>query len=48
MNTIDLTAPQYQPGDLCIILGNFEVQHYDCDEFADGVVTNVLTGKVVR
>lgn len=37
-----------KPGDLCRILPNYEVQHYDCDEFADGVVTNILTGKVVR
>lgn len=35
-------------GDFCRILGNFEVEHYHCDEFADGVVTNVITGKIVR
>lgn len=37
-----------KPGDLCRIIGNYEVAHLDCDEFADGVVTDVRTGKIVR
>lgn len=43
-----ITLLEPKPGDLCRLLGNYEVEHHDCDEFADGVVTNVLTGKIVR
>lgn len=44
----DVETRKPQPGDLCRLLGNYEVEHYDCDEHPDGVVTNVLTNKIVR
>lgn len=37
----------YAKGDRCRILGDFKVEHYDCDEWGDGVVTDVRTGKRV-
>lgn len=43
-----ITLLEPKPGDLCRLLGNYEVEHYECDEFADGVVTNVITNKIVR
>ncbi|QAU07436.1 hypothetical protein SEA_ALLEB_104 [Microbacterium phage Alleb] len=38
---------QYEKGNLCRILPDFKVEHYDCDEWADGVITDVRTGKPV-
>lgn len=38
---------EYEKGDRCRILGNFRVQHIDCDEWPDGTVTDVRTGKRV-
>lgn len=35
-------------GDRCRILSDYKVEHYDCDEWADGVVTDVRTGKRVE
>ena len=37
----------YQPGDRCRLLGNFRVQHFECDEHPDGTITDVRTGEVV-
>lgn len=45
---MDLETREPQPGDLCRLLGNYEVEHVDCDEHPDGTVTNVVTGKIVR
>lgn len=39
---------KYAKGDRCRILGDYKVEHYDCDEWADGVVTDVRTGKRVE
>lgn len=36
-----------KPGDACVILPDNKVQHYGCNMYADGVVTDVRTGKVV-
>lgn len=36
------------PGDHCRFLPNYEVEHWDCEEWGDGVVTSVLTGRYVR
>lgn len=38
----------YQKGDRCRIIGNFQVKHFDCDEWADGTITDVRTGRKVR
>lgn len=38
----------YGKGDRCRILPDYQVEHYDCDEFGDGVVTDVRTGKRVN
>lgn len=38
----------YAKGDRCRILSNYRVEHYDCHTYADGVVTDVRTGEVVR
>lgn len=38
----------YQKGDRCRLLGNYRVEHYDCDEWGDGVITDVRTGKRVE
>ena len=36
------------PGDKCRILGNFEVEHWECDEHPDGTVTDARSGEVKR
>lgn len=45
-------TPRYKPGDHCLILpkedGEPRVKHFDCAEYKDGVVTNPMTGKVIR
>lgn len=39
---------QYKKGDRCRLLGDYRVEHHDCDEWADGVVTDARTGKRVQ
>jgi len=39
---------KYAKGDRCRILGDYKVEHYDCDEWGDGVVTDVRTGRRVE
>ena len=39
---------QYKKGDRCRILADFKVEHYDCDEWGDGVITDVRTGRRVE
>lgn len=34
-------------GDKCRILGGFQVQHFDCDDYPDGTITSVITGTVL-
>lgn len=36
-----------KPGDACLLLGDFKVEHRGCDEHPDGVITDARTGKVV-
>ncbi|QDK03355.1 hypothetical protein SEA_ROMAN_114 [Microbacterium phage Roman] len=38
----------YRKGDRCRILGDYKVEHYDCDEWGDGVITDVRTGRRVE
>lgn len=37
-----------KPGDLCRLLGGGLVEHWKCDQWRDGVVTDVRTGTVVE
>ena len=34
-------------GDSCMMLGSGLVQHWECDEYEDGTVTNCITGQIV-
>lgn len=36
------------PGDGCLLLGNYRVQHVDCEDYPAGSVTDVRTGKFVK
>ena len=38
----------YKPGDLCRLLGDYQVEHYRCDQYPDGTITSVVTGAVLR
>jgi hypothetical protein len=31
-------------GDLCRFVGRYGVEHYRCDEYADGTITNQVNG----
>lgn len=42
----DPVAPKPTAGDLCRLVGGFNVEHYRCDDYADGTVTNL--GKVTK
>jgi hypothetical protein len=37
--------PTYRPGDRCVILPGGRVQHYDCDQHADGTITEA--GRII-
>ncbi len=39
-----MSAPENQA---CRLIGKFECVHKDCSMYADGIITNVLTGKIV-
>ena len=36
------------PGDLCRLLGDYQVEHYRCDQYPDGTITSVATGAILR
>ena len=42
------TEYTYKPGDLCRLLGDYQVEHYRCDQYPDGTITSVVTGAVLR
>jgi hypothetical protein len=42
-------ASMYRKGDRCRILKEgHQVEHYDCHTYADGVITDARTGKVLN
>lgn len=45
---MDFETRTPQPGDNCLLLGNYLVKHFDCDEFPDGTVTNCVTQTTVE
>jgi hypothetical protein len=45
MNEPEDTGPG--SGDLCVLVSTFTVEHYRCDEYADGTRTSSIDGHVV-
>lgn len=36
-----------QSGDLCRLLPGYRVEHYRCDEYQDGTITDVVAGQII-
>lgn len=30
----------------CRLIGGFRVKHFDCSDYPDGTITNVITGEI--